>query len=260
MGEALIRGLIGAGEAPAPEILAADASAERRHYLQDGYGIGICAENRQVVETCPTVVLAVKPQVAAEVLAEVGSAFSPGQLLISVVAGWKIARLQSLISREALVIRAMPNMPCLVGQGITALSYGPAVPEARKEEARRIFGAVGEVVDLAESCLDAVTALSGCGPAYTFLILESLIEAGVKLGLSREVARRLTLRTVQGAAAMLQETGAHPAQLKDAVVSSGGATAYGLAVMEEAGLRGALIRAVEAAWRRAEELGREGGT
>ncbi|MGB9885556.1 MAG: pyrroline-5-carboxylate reductase [Moorellales bacterium] len=258
MGEALIKGLTTAGKVGPTEIMAADVSSERRAYLAERYGVAVVEANREVARNCPTVVLAVKPQVAGEVLAEVGPVLSAGQLLLSVVAGWTIARLQKYVSPQAAIIRAMPNTPCLIGRGITALSYGSRISVEHKEEARRVFGAVGEVVELAEEYLDAVTAVSGCGPAYAFLIIEAWVEAGVKLGLPRPVARRLALRTLEGAAAMALETEAHPAQLREMVTSPGGATAYALAVMEEAGLRGTWLRAVEAAWRRAGELGREG--
>lgn len=257
MGEALIRGLLQAGVVGPAEVLAADIDPDRRAYLARQYGIAVTGSNVEVAVSCPTVILAVKPQVAAAVLREVGDKFRPGQLFLSIVAGWKLSRLESFLPPEVAMVRAMPNTPCLIGQGITALAYGRGVTGPEQDLARSIFGAVGEVVELPEHLLDAVTALSGCGPAYAFLVIEALTDAGVKLGLPRQVALKLTTQTIAGAAAMVGQTGTHPAQLKDMVTSPGGATIYGLAVMEEAGLRGTLIKAVFTAWQRAQALGKE---
>lgn len=257
MGEALIGSLLRAGTVGATQILAADSDPDRRTYLAKQYGIKVTASNPEVVGASPLVVLAVKPQVAAAVLSEVGESFQAGQVLMSIVAGWGLRRLEGYLGRGVAVVRSMPNTPCLVGKGITALSYGREADASVREKARIVFSAAGEVTEISEQYLDAVTAVSGCGPAYVFLVIEALADAGVRIGLPRPVALKLAVETLRGAATMAAEPGEHPARLKDKVTSPGGATIEGLAVMEEAGLRGIFIKAVEAAWRRAGELGKE---
>lgn len=257
MGGALIGGLLEAGVVGPTQVLAADPDPARRAHLGERYGIEVTAENREVVSSCPTVVLAVKPQVARGLLADLGKEFRTGQTVISIMAGWEIARLSSFLPPGVKVVRAMPNTPCQIQQGVTVLAYGPGVSEEDRELARRIFRAVGEVIELPESLMDAATAVSGCGPAYVFLFMEALVDAGVKLGLPREASRLLTTQTVAGAATMAQRLDLHLAQLKDLVASPGGATIHALGVLEEAGWRGTLIRAASAAWRRTRQLGRK---
>lgn len=257
MGEALLRGLLQARVVEPAQVLAADVDGARRTYLAERYGVQVTEDNKEAVANCLTVILAVKPQVAATVLREVGGQFRPGQRLLSVVAGWPLGRLRRFLPSGVATVRAMPNTPCLVGRGITGLSYGEEVTPADRETAKTVFAAVGEVVELPEPLLDAVTALSGSGPAYVFLVIEALTDAGVRMGLPRSTALKLVVHTLAGSVALLQETGTHPAALREMVTSPAGTTAEALAVMEEAGLRGIFGRAVMAARRRAQELARE---
>jgi len=197
----------------------------------------------------------VKPQILPAVLAEVAPALKPGALLISVAAGVPVAVIERLVPAGTRVVRTMPNTPALVGAGATAIAAGGHATAADLEVAKRLFDAVGMTVILDEEQLDAVTGLSGSGPAYVFLIIEALSDAGVKMGLSRYNALALAAQTVHGAAKLLIETGEHPGRLKDMVTSPGGTAIAGIATLEAGGLRTTLINAVEAATSRSRELG-----
>ena len=198
--------------------------------------------------------LAVKPRVTAAALKEIGKGLAK-RLVISVVAGMPLMRIIEACGTQARVIRAMPNTPAMVGEGMTALAIGPDIQAAEVAVARNIFESVGKVVSVEERLIDAVTGLSGSGPAYVFLMIEAMADGGVKMGLSRETASLLAAQTVLGAARMVIETGQHPARLKDQVASPGGTTIAGLHRLEQGGLRGVLIDAVEAATKRSQELG-----
>jgi pyrroline-5-carboxylate reductase len=200
-------------------------------------------------------VLAVKPQVLDGVLKEVGAELAKA-LVVSIVAGVPISRITDACGRGGRVIRAMPNTPALVQQGMTALVIGDGVQEKDVASVRSIFESVGRVVPVEERLMDAVTGLSGSGPAYVFLIIEALADGGVKMGVPRAIAEVLAAQTVLGAAQMVLETGQHPARLKDQVASPGGTTIAGLHRLEQGGLRATLIDAVEAATKRSQELGR----
>jgi pyrroline-5-carboxylate reductase len=200
-------------------------------------------------------VLAVKPQVLDGVLKEVGAELAKA-LVVSIVAGVPISRITDACGQGGRVIRAMPNTPALVQQGMTALAIGDGVQEKDVASVRSIFESVGKVVPVEERLMDAVTGLSGSGPAYVFLTIEALADGGVKMGVPRAIAEVLAAQTVLGAAQMVLETGQHPARLKDQVASPGGTTIAGLHRLEQGGLRATLIDAVEAATRRSQELGR----
>jgi pyrroline-5-carboxylate reductase len=263
MAEALIRGLVRGGHVPADRIVASAPRAERREELAAAYHIGVSADNRTVARGAGIVVFAVKPQILDKVMREVGNQITPDSLVISVAAGVDTETIETTIAGaggpgELRVVRAMPNTPALVGAGATAIAPGKHGREEDLATARAIFDAVGITVVLEESHLDAVTGLSGSGPAYIFLILEALADGGVKVGLSRRNAQRLAAQTVMGSAKMLLETGEHPGKLKDMVTSPGGTAIAGLHTLEEGGLRTTLINAVETATKRARELGRGG--
>jgi pyrroline-5-carboxylate reductase len=204
------------------------------------------------------VVLSVKPQIMDKVLREVGSELRPGTLVVSIAAGVDTEAIEEAVAEGVRVVRAMPNTPALVGAGATAIAPGKHASEADLATAKAMFDAVGISVVLDEHHLDAVTGLSGSGPAYIFLILEALSDAGVKVGLSRRNAQRLAAQTVMGSAKMLLETDEHVGRLKDMVTSPGGTAIAGLHTLEEGGLRTTLINAVETATKRARELGRGG--
>lgn len=259
MAEALIRGLVRGNHVPAARVHASAPREERRAELHATYGIVVTADNIAAARSASIVVLATKPQILGTVLREIGAALQPDALVISVAAGIDCATIEAAITAPGVrVIRAMPNTPALVGAGATAISAGQAATPADMAVAKALFDAVGITVALEELHLDAVTGLSGSGPAYIFLILEALADAGVKVGLSRRNAQRLAAQTVMGSAKMLLETDEHPGKLKDMVTSPGGTAIAGLHTLEQGGLRTTLINAVETATKRARELGRGG--
>lgn len=257
MAEALIRGLI---TVVSPDrIYASGPRAERAQALRERYGIRATTDNAELCRTSDVVVLSVKPQILGRVLEGVAEHLRSDALIISVAAGVSIAAIESRLpdqsERPARIIRSMPNTPALVKSGATAIAAGTHATDDDLAIARLIFDAVGITVTLDESQIDAVTGLSGSGPAYVFLILEALADAGVKVGLARRNAQRLAAQTVMGAAKMLLDTDEHPGRLKDMVTSPGGTAIAGLHTLEQGGLRTTLINAVESATRRARELG-----
>jgi pyrroline-5-carboxylate reductase len=258
MAEALIRGLVRGGHIGADRVIASAPRRARLDELKAAYGIGTTLDNREVARGAEIVVLSVKPQILHKVLREVGDQLRPGTLVISIAAGVDTETIEAALAEGVRVVRAMPNVPATVGAGATAIAAGERAGEADLDVARAIFDAVGITVALDESQLDAVTGLSGSGPAYIFLVLEALADAGVKVGLSRRNAQRLAAQTVMGSAKLLLETDEHPGRLKDMVTSPGGTAIAGLHTLEEGGLRTTLINAVETATKRARELGRGG--
>ncbi|HEU4729676.1 MAG TPA: pyrroline-5-carboxylate reductase [Kofleriaceae bacterium] len=258
MAEALIRGLVRGGHVPASRITASGPRRERLDELARSYGIAVTHDNRAVARGSGMVVLSVKPQILDKVLVEIGDQLRPGTLLVSIAAGVDTETLESAVVEGVRVVRAMPNTPALVGAGATAIAPGKHAGPDDLAAAKAMFDAVGITVVLDESHLDAVTGLSGSGPAYIFLILEALSDAGVKVGLSRRNAQLLAAQTVMGSAKMLLETDEHVGRLKDMVTSPGGTAIAGLHTLEQGGLRTTLINAVETATKRARELGRSG--
>jgi pyrroline-5-carboxylate reductase len=235
------------------DILIGEPTLPQRELLQQQYGVQVTADNN-LAAMAPVLLLAVKPQILAKVVAQL-SAFNPQQLVISILAGVSIAQLERAFPDRA-VIRAMPNTPATVGMGMTAISAGNLVSSEQLELATQLFQAIGEVVTVPESLMDAITGLSGSGPAYVAIAIEALADGGVAAGLPREIADRLALQTVLGTAQLLNESKLHPAQLKDRVTSPGGTTIAGVRTLEQSGFRSALIEAVIAAANRSQELGR----
>ena len=255
MAEALIRGLIGAGVSPA-DIGASAPRPERAAELAERYQIHTTTDNTVVARRSSILVFAVKPQILPKVAREVRDEVKEGALVVSVAAGVRVDAIEEQLRPETRVVRAMPNTPALVGAGATAIAGGAHATGTDIEQVRFMFEAVGITVLLDEDQLDAVTGLSGSGPAYIFLIIEALTDAGVKVGLSRRNAQRLAAQTVMGSAKLLLDTDGHPGQLKDMVTSPGGTAIAGLHTLEQGGLRTTLISAVESATRRSRELGR----
>ena len=254
MAEAMIRGLL-RGKVFAPEQVTASAPREeRRGELAQTYRIHATVDNRDAARQA-IVVLSVKPQILGRVLQEIADAIDPDALVISIAAGVPVAAIQAKLAAGTRVVRAMPNTPALVEAAATAIAGGEHAREPDLADAKRIFDAIGITVILDESQLDAVTGLSGSGPAYVFLILEALSDAGVKVGLSRRTAQLLAAQTLLGSAKLLLETNEHPGRLKDMVTSPGGTAITGLHTLEHGGLRTTLMNAVEAATRRSRELG-----
>ncbi len=254
MAQALIQGCLRAGLLPADAILATDVDPARRQAAA-ALGIQVLENNAAAVRQADVILLAVKPAHVSEVLHQVRAEVSPRHLVISIAAGVRLATLEAGLVPGVPVIRVMPNTPCLVGAGAAGLSPGTHARPEHLSTARALFDAVGRSVILPEPLLDAVTGLSGSGPAYGFLIIEALADGGVAAGLPREVAQLLAAQTLLGAAHMVLSTGRHPGELKDQVMSPAGTTAEGLAVLEARAVRAALRDAVVAATRRSVELG-----
>jgi pyrroline-5-carboxylate reductase len=251
MGSALLNGLITAGWAPPDELAVADPDPVRRQSLTEAHpGLSVSAGP----VAADGAVLAVKPDIAEAVLRSVSEAGIAR--VLSIVAGVSTARLQAAMTPGAVVIRSMPNSPALIGAGVAAMSGGDMATAADLDWAEGILGAVGTVVRLPERQLDAVTAVSGSGPAYLFLVAEALIEGAVSAGLSREVSQQLVVGTLLGSARMLAESGDDPARLREAVTSPGGTTAAALRTLEFKAVRSAFIEAVAAATERSRQLGR----
>lgn len=255
MAEAVVGGLLASEHSKPADLWATDPVAARRETVKARFGIQLGADNRAAADWADVIVLAVKPQVLKPVLAEVESQ-AAGKLILSMAAGVSTDWIKRVAPRARAIVRAMPNTPALVHAGITALAAGVDCRAEDVAVARRLFEGVGRVVEVEERLMDAVTGLSGSGPAYVFVAIEALADGGVEMGLPRRTAELLAAQTVLGAARLLLERGEHPAQLKDQVASPGGTTMAGLHQLEIGGFRAALMAAVEAATKRSEELGR----
>jgi pyrroline-5-carboxylate reductase len=258
MAEALIRGVLKAKLLQPNEITATDIQPARPEYLRAELGVSISPSNTEALGAGRLIVTAVKPQDVGGLLAEVGPRLQPDQVLVSIAAGVTLASLERALQPAQPVVRVMPNTPALVGAGMAAVSVGHHATEADGELVLRLMSAVGLAIPLPEYQLDAVTALSASGPAFVALFVEGLIDAGVRVGLPRDVATTLTLQTVLGTTQMMQSTNRHPALMKEMVTSPGGTTIAGVHALERGGVRAALIDAVVAAAERSRELGREG--
>lgn len=256
MGEALVRGLVSARLFPLDKISVYDVSSSRTDYLTSRYGIRAGQSISELARSSDIVVLAVKPQVITSVLAELRGNFFGNPLVISIAAGIPLRVLESALPDGAAVVRVMPNAPALVLQGASALSRGKEVKPGQMETCLSLFRAVGKAVEVEEKWMDTVTGLSGSAPAYVLLMIEALVDGGVLMGLPRQISRELVLQTVAGTVAMLEESGKHPAEMKDVITSPGGTTIQGLKVLENRAVRGAFIDCVEAAAKRSEELGK----
>jgi pyrroline-5-carboxylate reductase len=259
MAGALIKVLLQAGVVKPGSIIASDLHAERLEHLHATHGIRVTTDNHKLLRDLGggVLVLAVKPQVIDKVLTSVGGDVRPGTLVVSIAAGVPIAALEARLPQGTRVVRAMPNVAALALAGATAIAAGTHATEADLATAKALFDAVGRAVTLDESLLDAVTGLSGSGPAYVMLIIEALADGGVKVGLHRDTALMLAAQTVFGSTKLLLETGDHPGRLKDMVTSPGGTAIAGLHTLESGGLRTTLIDAVETATKRAAELGEQ---
>ena len=253
MGETLLSGLVRAGRR-VDTLLVGEKRPERATELEERYGVTV-VDNVTAATRANTVALVVKPQDMAAVLAEIAPVLRPGQLLVSLAAGITTAYVESRVPDGVAVVRVMPNTPALVDQGMHALSPGSHCTEAQLVEAEALLASTGKVLRIPERQMDAVTAVSGSGPAYLFFVVESMIEAGVHLGLPRATATELVVQTVIGSATMLRETGEHPVVLREQVTSPAGTTAAALRALEDHGVRAAFLAALEAARDRSAALG-----
>lgn len=256
MGETVLAGALAGGWTPA-DVVATVRRAERAAELAERHGVATTTDNGEAVREAGVVVVAVKPKDVAALLAEVGPALPAGAVVVSVVVGLSTAFFEERLPDGVAVVRVMPNTPSVVGAGVSAVSGGRAATDADLDLVERVLAATGLVLRVAEKDQDAVGALSGSGPAYVFYVVDALAEAGVLLGLTRDVARRLAVQTVLGSARMLDETGEHPAILREKVSSPGGTTVAALRRLDAGGVRAAFLDALEAARDRSRELAAE---
>jgi len=254
MAEAFIRGLESGG-VPAADILVSEPNEQRRDWIVEKYGVTGMNDNVALVNSCATIVLAIKPQIVKKVVSGIRDAFNGKKLLVSILAGVATATLEELLGGQPRLVRAMPNTPALVDAGAAAICPGQYAEEDDLRLAKRLFETVGSVVQVEEAQMDAVTGLSGSGPAYVYTVIEALAAGGVQEGLRLDIAHALAVQTVLGAARLVKETGEHPALLREKVCSPGGTTIAAIRVLEERGLRATLMDAVGAATRRSKELG-----
>jgi len=255
MGGVLVSGIISRELIPAGHVTASDVVKEQRENLKKTYGINVTDDNNKLVKSADIIILAVKPQSMSEVLEGISGSFNQNKLVISIAAGISTKFIEGYLKKGIRVVRVMPNTPALIGEGAAALARGTNATDKDLDIARHIFESVGITVSVKEDLMDAVTGLSGSGPAYGFLIIEALTDAGVNLGLNRDIALKLSAQTIMGAAKLCLMGNKHPAELKDMVTSPGGTTIAGLKVLEEGKIRATLMSAVEAAALRSRELG-----
>ena len=252
MGETLLSGLVRAGRR-VDQLMVGEKRAERARELEERYGVAVVS-NREAARKAETVALVVKPQDMGDVLEEIAPDLRSGQLLVSLAAGITTAFIESRVPAGVAVVRVMPNTPALVDEGMAAIAPGSHCDESHLAEAESLMASTGKVLRIPEKQMDAVTAISGSGPAYIFFVVESMIEAGVHLGLPRATATDLVVQTLVGSAAMLRETGTHPVVLREQVTSPGGTTASALRELEIHKVRAAFLAAMEAARNRSREL------
>lgn len=255
MGAALLRGVLNARLYEASSVTAVEADPTRLRAVVDEFGVQGSRSAAEAARSATVVLLAVKPGQVRQVLEEIGPGLRSEQIVASIAAGVTLTSLRGWVGEKPRLVRVMPNSPALIGKAVSAIAVEPGTPKEAIEITEEIFSAVGETVSVEEGLLDAVTALSGSGPAYVYLFAEALVDAGVGIGLSRELATQLAYGTVAGSAAMLTETGKHPADLRAMVSSPGGTTIAALGALEAGGFRAAVWDGVRAAHQRAKELG-----
>lgn len=254
MGGALIGGMVRSKLASPKKIVASRRNEEQLRALRAKWGVQTTTDNEKAAAEADIIILAVKPQMSRGVLTAIAPVIRPDHLIISVMAGVSTKTISGWLRQPCAVVRAMPNTPCLVDAGATAICAGAQAGEKDLKLAEALFASVGKVVTLPESSMDAVTGLSGSGPVYLFMVIEAMIDGGVKMGIPRAVAAQLAAQTVYGAAKLVIETGKHPAILKDEVTTPGGTAINAIHVLEKAGLRSVLIDAIVAATLRSQEL------
>lgn len=257
MGEAILRGLHQKGMSGG--IVVSESRSDRRDHIKKNYGVEAIPDNQKLASQAQVIILAVKPQELKGVLQDIAPALDSSTLLISIAAGASLAAIASILAKDVRLIRAMPNIAALALESATALSPGGGASAEDMEVAQEIFNAMGRTVVIPELLMDAVTGMSGSGPAYVCLFIEALADGGVRMGLPRKDALELAIQTVLGTARLLSEQGEHPTHLKDRVASPGGTTIAGIAALEAKGFRGAVMEAVAAATQRSKELAKMQG-
>ncbi len=254
MCEAILKALLQKGYLSPFEVILSDVNSRRLEDLSEKYKVRVVTSNRAAVQESDVVILAVKPQNHPEVLGEIRDLLDASKVLISIAMGKSTESIESLLDGDVQVIRVMPNTPALVAASISSISYGKNVSEEAKALAKELFSQLGEVVEVDEKLQDEVGTISSCGPAYFYLMVESLADAGVRIGLDRTLAVKIATETMIGSGLMIKETGLHPAQLRDMVTSPGGTTIAALEALEAGGFRASIYKAVQAALQRAREM------
>jgi len=255
MAEAIMKGIISAGVATREDVIAADVVKERRDIVSKAVGVKVTADNVEVVRSSNIVLLAVKPQNMAVVLEELKPYLTADHLVISIAAGIRLGYIESRLNFGVRIVRVMPNQPCMVSASASGFALGKSAKPEDRDTVLKILQSVGVAFPLEEKLLDAVTGLSGSGPAYIYMVIEAMADGGVLAGLPRDVAIKLAAQTAYGSAKTILETKVHPGEAKDMVASPAGTTIEGIRVLEKAGIRGAFIEAVEAGAKRSKELG-----
>lgn len=255
MGGAFAQGFLSAGVVSAENLTMSDINQQRLEQLKSEWGINVTTDYSVALADADTVILAVKPGVLLEILSDISESVHEGQLVISIVTGVKLETIESAMPRGIAIIRTMPNTPALIGQGAIGFTRGRSATNEHVAVAKTLYDSVGISFEVPEKMLDAVTGLSGSGPAYVYMMIEALSDAGVRVGLPRNIALPLAAQTVMGSAKMVLDTGEHPARLKDQVTTPGGTTIAGIDMLDRYGFRTALMEAVKAATKRSEELG-----
>jgi len=253
MGEAILRGFVGSGNAAGTEIAVFDPNAAKCRLLEKECGVRVAQSLEQLIKQSDLLLISIKPNVCTYVFEENRECFAH-KAVVSIAAGWGGERLRKALPESTRILRVMPNTPAMVGEGMIVFEAGDTLTSEEKSFAETLFLSVGEVVGADAKLMDAVTAVSGSGPAYVYLFIEALADGGVKAGLPRDLALRLAAQTVKGSAMMVSETGLHPGELKDRVCSPGGTTIDAVAVLEQKGFRGAVIAAVDACREKSERM------
>ena len=256
IGSAIVRGVIRAGLVAKDQVMASDVSDALRQAISNELGIQVTSDNGAVCDFADIVILAVKPQILDGVVKEMARKLGKTKLVVSVAAGVPLSRIESNLAQGARVVRVMPNIPCVVGAGASCYAGGAHATAKDLENVALVLNSFGIALPVEEKYLDAVTGLSGSGPAYVFLFIEAMADGGVQVGLSRDVALKLALQTVYGSARMALESAKHLGELKDEVTSPGGTTIAGLYALEQKGFKGTVMDAIVHATRRAQELGK----
>lgn len=256
MGEALVAGLLASGWRKPEDIVVTGRRAERLEELADNFGVDTTTDNAAAIAGADIIVIAVKPQDIEGLLGEISTHVSADQLVLSIVAAIPTAFIEDRLGERVPVVRAMPNTPSTVHEGMAGIAAGQHASDDHLALATDVLSHVGRVVTVPENYLDAVTAISGSGPAYFALLAEAMIEAGILLGLSREISTELVVQTMLGSAKLLRDAGMHPVELREMVTSPGGTTIRAIRVLEQSGVRAAFLNAIQAAMERSQELAR----
>ena len=259
MGGALIKGFVSSEQVASKDIYVTDKNKEKVELLAHEYGVASCVDAKELAKAVDFIILAVKPDMIAVVLEEVGADIIKNKILISIAAGVTIKSIKKSIGLDCRVVRVMPNTPALVGEGLSAICYGDSIKDEEKHFIKQLFKSVGKVVEIEEKHMNAITALSGSSPAYVFMFIEAMADAAVRMGITRDMAFAVAAQTVLGAAKMVLETGKHPGQLKDMVCSPSGTTIEAVYQLEKRGFRGTIMKAMGECFEKAEEMSKEMG-